>query len=817
MPAVTPPIEAAPPAPLPPAPRRYSLMKGTRRASLDLGSIKRQRAVQKDERSRRASVGNEATERSCPASRRGSLSLQTAAASAASAAAGLAAHRLRRSSLAGLSAYLLADVSKDQWKDQWKANELSSEQPAPVQPLATLQSPQGRHSVALENQPPQRRLSATQEVAGMRYSKLCNSSRFIAFERRGSLGASQHRESGQSALNGVGVHHMIPTSGITSRRGSATATRIGLSHSRRGSAASDLLAKSSSTPDVLRASSVGDSSGGETLNGQLLRSLLERRSSCPSIMGFSGRCSSRDLCISADHHGAVRAATPRERGDALESAHCSNLASSITSVANRRGHSVPSPDCQLRATGVPMPHGCQPSTGNAAQPASDEYCKDCCCSSALCNAYDAAPILVLHPLSRLRLYWDMLVSFCALLSLIETPLRIAFASDSAYSRDSLTEALGAFTTVVFVLQPLVETRTIVVHRGTPEGLPSTILCRYLHSPLMITDLLSASAPLLEMLWRPLALIRAVQVIRALRFVHKLEKATKTSPTFVRSAQLLVGALVVLHWIACLFCYLARMDGSWYEHYQDFREITSDNSTNVHIYLHAVYWTLDTASTRGSGDIVVRSDLEMGVMCLVIALSTLLYSAIIANMSTLLLSSDSTWNDHRRREEVLKAFMRSRKLPTRLRQRIQNFLDYMWATQKGIDEGQILKELPETLQKQVTLFCAQHVIDRVPLFRGCPPDVSASIISELQPRVYVPQDIIIEKGAWGDEFFIINEGVVIALPSDSGGMPLYLHPGSYFGELAALLGGRRQQTTMALTHCNLYSLKVRFRARCMLCF
>ena len=35
-------------------------------------------------------------------------------------------------------------------------------------------------------------------------------------------------------------------------------------------------------------------------------------------------------------------------------------------------------------------------------------------------------------------------------------------------------------------------------------------------------------------------------------------------------------------------------------------------------------------------------------------------------------------------------MRSRKLPTRLRQRIQNFLDYMWATQKGIDEDRILK-------------------------------------------------------------------------------------------------------------------------------
>ena len=195
------------------------------------------------------------------------------------------------------------------------------------------------------------------------------------------------------------------------------------------------------------------------------------------------------------------------------------------------------------------------------------------------------------------------------------------------------------------------------------------------------------------------------------------------------------------------------------------------------------------------------------MCLVIACSTLMYSAIIANMSTLLLSSDQAWNDHRRRVEVLKAFMRHRKLPTRLRQRIQNFLDYLWATQKGINEAHILTELPMSLQKQVTLFCAKHVIDKVPLFRGCAPDVSASIIASLSSLVYVPHDMIIERGAWGDEFFIVSEGVVVQLDNDHTAAPVaYLKAGSYFGELAALLGGPRNESIMALTHCHLYSLK-----------
>jgi len=325
----------------------------------------------------------------------------------------------------------------------------------------------------------------------------------------------------------------------------------------------------------------------------------------------------------------------------------------------------------------------------------------------------------------------------------------------------------------------------------------------LHSATALLDLISACCPLLDRWWPPLALFCFVRVVCAFRFVQKLEKATKTSPSLVRSVQLLCGALPALHWFACVLCFLSHAPDSWLTHYEIIRG-EQLNTSDVRVYLHAVYWTLDTASTRGSGDVTVQSDVEVGFMCAIIAMSTLMYSAIIANMSTLLLSTDSTWNDHRRRVEVLKAFMRHRKLPNRLRQRIQNYMDYIWATQKGIDEAQILKDLPDTLQKQVTLFCAQHVIEKVPLFRGCSPDVSASIISCLVPKVYVPHDLIIEGGAWGDEFFIINKGVVVVLSENRPST--YLHAGSYFGEMAALLGGRHRHSTMAVTHSFLYSLQ-----------
>jgi hypothetical protein len=155
-------------------------------------------------------------------------------------------------------------------------------------------------------------------------------------------------------------------------------------------------------------------------------------------------------------------------------------------------------------------------------------------------------------------------------------------------------------------------------------------CRQVRTVLALSNVLPG-----QFYQAPPTCVAVLRVLCALRFVHKLEKATKTSPTFVRSAQLLVGALVVLHWIACLFCFLARMPGlakvtvkycymlsslavtgSWYENYAEGSAAVDQqafNDSQARIYLHAFYWTLDTASTRGSGDVVVTSDLEMGIM------------------------------------------------------------------------------------------------------------------------------------------------------------------------------------------------------------
>mmetsp|Transcript_53575 Transcript_53575/g.88955 ORF Transcript_53575/g.88955 Transcript_53575/m.88955 type:complete len:404 (-) Transcript_53575:174-1385(-) len=337
-------------------------------------------------------------------------------------------------------------------------------------------------------------------------------------------------------------------------------------------------------------------------------------------------------------------------------------------------------------------------------------------------------------------------------------------------------------------------------------MPSAIFWRYVRSHYLLVDSVSVLSLPLSYLAPSFASLCIVRLAYVVNFSKKFEIATKMSPSVARSVELATVVFLVLHWIACLWCNMSERQDSWFDAY-----VTTGNGDEHkrgdrwYIYTCALYWSLDTASTRGSGDVLPQDHVELLVSLITVTLSTLLYAAIIANMSSLFLSSDSTWNEHRKRVEVVKAFMLHKKLPPMLRQRIQMFLDYSWTTQKGIDEEAVLAKLPETLRQQVMLFCAEHLISKVPLFKGCTPTLKTAIMESLVTRTYVPDDVIVSKGELGSECFMIDKGVVCVLGNDNLTPFRYLFDGAYFGELAVLFKTLRTRTVAAVTHCYLYAL------------
>lgn len=254
-------------------------------------------------------------------------------------------------------------------------------------------------------------------------------------------------------------------------------------------------------------------------------------------------------------------------------------------------------------------------------------------------------------------------------------------------------------------------------------------------------------------------------------------------------------------------YLGQKENSWlYRSSEEFDRGDVDDLKASSIYICALYWMMDTASTRGNGDFVVSTEQEMVLFIFLLTFSTLIYGSIISITTALLLSSDTLWNEHNRRVQRLKTFMQQHKMNEKLQRMMTMWMEYQWATDKGIDENEFLEAMPSTLKQQVTLSVAKHVIDATPLFRGVEARLAAAIMELLAVKTFVPGDVIVRADTLGDEMFIVDNGSVGVMGADERTVIARLEPGAFFGELAVLLAGRRTRSVVALTYCKLYVLK-----------
>jgi len=435
---------------------------------------------------------------------------------------------------------------------------------------------------------------------------------------------------------------------------------------------------------------------------------------------------------------------------------------------------------------------------------------------------------VLAPLSRVRLAWDFAVAVAAVANLVVMPLVWAFPEVFPKSGPRV----GWSTFPVFVLHVAVNMRTAIPQDGILVHDTRALIHSYLASYKFVVHLLAALAYPLRALTTPhLTPIFLCCLQHVLDSTLKLERATKAPPIQRRVAVLCLLSCSQIHWMACIWSLLADSDEtlrgmrglpldapsealpmSWFDLYTSGQHAPPNATTGI-IYLYSVYWTLTTTTTIGFGDVLPANELEVFVMCFTIAFSALLYSSLIAFLSNLILASDVNRTAHKQKVETIKSYMRHRKIPESLQARIEEYLDYLWTTQKGLDETAITSMLPATLRQQLSLHCNSRIISTVPLFKGVPPHVCAAIVMQLQPRVFVPEDSIIRRGEWADEMFLVYRGLVQLVElSEKEGRAMYLKDGDYFGEIAVLTGGRRMMSISAVTYCHLYSLQQKLLER-----
>jgi len=109
----------------------------------------------------------------------------------------------------------------------------------------------------------------------------------------------------------------------------------------------------------------------------------------------------------------------------------------------------------------------------------------------------------------------------------------------------------------------------------------------------------------------------------------------------------------------------------------------------------------------------------------------------------------------------------------------------------------------TVYNSAVAGASTEVLKKVPLFSGLDNRELQQIANSMRERRVAAGDVVLEQGAGGAGFFVVDEGEAdVSVDGSSVGT---VGPGDYFGEIALLTGSDRTATVTARTDMVCYGM------------
>ncbi len=106
------------------------------------------------------------------------------------------------------------------------------------------------------------------------------------------------------------------------------------------------------------------------------------------------------------------------------------------------------------------------------------------------------------------------------------------------------------------------------------------------------------------------------------------------------------------------------------------------------------------------------------------------------------------------------YMRSKKLPAAMREKVKDCFHLQHANGKLFDENELLDMLTPILRREIKLFTGRDLSLKVPLLSAVNNHSFAEeLTTAIEPMISFQNEVILRENSTGDEMFFINYGVV----------------------------------------------------------
>ncbi|KAK1275754.1 Cyclic nucleotide-gated ion channel 1 [Acorus gramineus] len=160
-------------------------------------------------------------------------------------------------------------------------------------------------------------------------------------------------------------------------------------------------------------------------------------------------------------------------------------------------------------------------------------------------------------------------------------------------------------------------------------------------------------------------------------------------------------------------------------------------------------------------------------------------AVLPLPQTYLQSTTVRIEEMRVKRRDAEQWMSHRLLPDYLRERIRQHEQYRWQETRGVNEENLLQNLPKDLRRDIKRHLCLALLTRVPMFEKMDNQLLDAMCDRLKPALYTKDSFIIREGDPVDEMLFIMRGRLESFTTNGGRTGFFnsdnLKPGDFCGE------------------------------------
>lgn len=169
-----------------------------------------------------------------------------------------------------------------------------------------------------------------------------------------------------------------------------------------------------------------------------------------------------------------------------------------------------------------------------------------------------------------------------------------------------------------------------------------------------------------------------------------------------------------------------------------------NDSRLEKILFPIFWGLMTLSTFGNLESSTEW-LEVVFNIIVLTSGLLLVTMLIGNIKVFLHATTSKKQAMQLKMRNIEWWMRKRHLPQGFRQRVRNYERQRWAAMRGVDECEMIRNLPEGLRRDIKYHLCLDLVRQVPLFQHMDDLVLENICDRVKSLIFPKGETITREG------------------------------------------------------------------------